>query len=98
LLALVFLSGCSYEPTSSPAQQQELALQQMAAEDDAYCKQQKTQPYNDCRSARIAYRQTAAANASANAQMFQAAAAAQAVQNQQQAQAMHNLRCMGGNC
>jgi hypothetical protein len=98
LLAFVFLTGCSHQPSLTPAQQQELALEQMAAQDDAYCKQQTTQKYADCRNARIAYRQTAAANASANAQMFQAATAAQAVQNAQQAQAMHNLQCMGGTC
>jgi hypothetical protein len=98
LLAFVFLTGCAHQPSLTPAQQQELALQQMAAEDDTYCKQQQARAYADCRNARIAYRQTMAANTSANAQMYQAAAAAQAAQNAQQAQAMRNLRCLGGNC
>jgi hypothetical protein len=52
LLALVFLSGCSHQPTETYAQQQKGVFAQMAAKDDAYCKQQKAQPYADCRNVR----------------------------------------------
>jgi hypothetical protein len=67
----------------------------MAAEDDAYCKQQKAQAYADCCDASIAYRQTMGRIPQQTlAQMFQAAVAAQAAQNAEQAQAMRNLRCL----
>jgi PBP1b-binding outer membrane lipoprotein LpoB len=75
LLAIVFLAGCSHQPSLTSAQ--------MDAQDDAYCKQQTTQRYADCRKARIAYRQT-----SANAQLFQMIEFREA----------HDLMCMGGAC
>jgi hypothetical protein len=40
------------------AQQQERYMQAMAEQDDAFCKQQKVQGYDECRHSRLSYRQT----------------------------------------
>jgi hypothetical protein len=47
---------------------QERYLEQMAAQDDAYCKQQTSQSYDACRSTRVAYRQTMMLGATSEAQ------------------------------
>jgi hypothetical protein len=74
MLAFVFLAGCFYRPT--------LTLAQLDAQDPAYCKQQRTQRYADCRKERLAYRQVD------HSMLFQ----------QMEFREMHDLMCMGGPC
>ena len=63
------LAGCltpaerQAQQQEQQAQQQEQRIQEMAAQDDAYCKQQKAQAYDECRRTRLSYRQTMAADA-----------------------------------
>jgi outer membrane murein-binding lipoprotein Lpp len=63
MLALAMLSsglvlaGC-VTAAERQAQQQEQHMQEMAAQDDAFCKEQKVQGYDECRRTRLSYRQT----------------------------------------
>jgi hypothetical protein len=57
LLACVFLGGCE-TAAEHQAKLQEQMLEQMAAQDDAYCRTQKQQSYDACRQTRASYRQT----------------------------------------
>jgi uncharacterized protein HemX len=63
MLALVLLAsglglaGC-VTAEEQQAQQQERYMQAMAEQDDAFCKQQKVQAYDECRHSRLSYRQT----------------------------------------
>lgn len=57
LAAGLGLAGC-LTPAERQAQRQEQYMEEMAAQDDAYCKQQKAQAYDECRRTRLSYRQT----------------------------------------
>jgi hypothetical protein len=86
--ALAVLGGCHI---ATQEEIQERYLEQMANQDDAYCKQQAMQSYDDCRKTRVGYRQTMMLGASADAQQ----ATANAQQQQAQARAMCQL---SGKC
>jgi hypothetical protein len=70
MLALVWLSsglvlaGC-VTAAERQAQQQEQHMEEMAAQDDAYCRQQKAQGYDECRRTRLSYRETMMTGAAA---------------------------------
>jgi hypothetical protein len=70
MLALVLfasglvLAGC-VTAAERQAQRQEQEMQEMAAQDDAFCKQQKAQAYDECRRTRLSYRQTMMAGSAA---------------------------------